>query len=160
MGGIDHITVRFSEIELGGSELELSLEKEVWDSVEGTPNEHVEWHVYYVRAYKAGEMTEEPARMKAEIGRTLYSRETLPPRPCYTEGDTQVIVNFLLLLAHLKGNGARATVSSDSTGLFESLGTLEGFSADNILNLCASRNRHTFTGVGMHNSYPPPLTEH
>ncbi|MBU2561845.1 MAG: hypothetical protein KKD17_06105 [Nanoarchaeota archaeon] len=164
MGGIAHITVRFSEIELGGSELELALDKEVWDSLEGTLNEHVEWHVYYVSAYHrcepCGGLLEERAMVKAEIGRTLYSRETQPPRPCYAEGDTHVVMNLLLLLAHLKKNGARARVASDSTELFESLGTLEGFSADDILALCADKKGYAFTGSRTHSCYPTILTEH
>ncbi len=135
MGDISHITSRFSDISLQGSELELEIRQETWDSTtdpEGKRihNSYVQWRVYMVEAYIPGR--QEPVR--AEAARTLYSRLTGEPHETYApEGNAEAVSNLIHFFDYLAKRGARVMITHDSSGLFDEMGCLEGLDTEQAI---------------------------
>jgi hypothetical protein len=144
MGDAAQIATRFLNAKSQPGELELCLEAEVWDDVTDQrgntiKNEEVEWHVYYARASVA-DATGTRRYAREELGRTLYSKRDNAPHKTYSpQGDSPTVINTYLLLRHLVNRGANAVVMTDTSGLFEEVGTLAGMRIDEAERVAESR---------------------
>lgn len=127
---ICHVTSRFDDVALEGSELEIELSVEFSrdpaDTVfRGLPDpgyEDVFWCFYKAQLRSSDGYVD----VGVEFGRTLYDSRGKMPHRWDPDGDEKVVSALSSFLAYLSENGARGMIVSDGSTLFDDLGTLEG----------------------------------
>lgn len=123
---IDHVTARFSAAALEGSDLEIELSLELSENGEQQDPSRIKYNEFWCFYVAHVKSVDGALDVTAELGRTLYDKSSHMPHRYDEQGDEKVSSLLCRFLGYLSSNGARGVIVSDTSTLFNDLGTLEG----------------------------------